>query len=414
MAISCSRAVDAVGDAADASLGRGEILTSSAGDTDCTVFAREAVGWVAGHCLTNCVAVVARQRQATHRGVVHVSVIGSFIAGEALPVHAASIAVDSGAGNTLKVLRILRIPNGTDVVADILSSQVVGSGIWTVEKLIDYEVEAQGYPIISRIGGHSDRVIDIGLVVESTIALYIKRSKPNEGIILPHRSPHRIRPPQPRIVAVSSRISSISILTNRRPCSQVHIIVYKSENINGIQGNALGGEGSNSNLTGRQPRQRNTNTESDFESGIEGNSIEADDGAVHRGSRVSSGIETVKVGGFELPRVEGEAEVDPEVKEGNIQEAGLGDAQVDYHDTDLIGVVSVEHQGDGGSGLGDRVHRVVERLALREDIVHLIYTDAHVVANVHLRVAEGEGELVGVDDLRRTPQVQSSVYRDCR
>lgn len=34
-----------------------------------------------------------------------------------------------------------------------------------------------------------------------------------------------------------------------------------------------------------------------------------------------------------------------------------------------------------------------------ERVVHLVYADAHVVAGVHLGVAEGECEGVGVEDL---------------
>ena len=35
------------------------------------------------------------------------------------------------------------------------------------------------------------------------------------------------------------------------------------------------------------------------------------------------------------------------------------------------------------------------------------------IAGVHLRVAEGEGEVIGVENLGCSSEVESGIYRDC-
>ena len=151
--------------------------------------------------MTNSGVIVARQRQATHRGVIHVSVISSVIAGEALPIHPAGIAVGGGADNALQVLRILRIPNGTDVVADILSSEEVGSGIGAVEKLEDDEVIPHSDPVIGRCRRDVNGVLNIDPIVEEAVSFDIEGSESHESVIAPEPS-SRISPSQPGIIGI--------------------------------------------------------------------------------------------------------------------------------------------------------------------------------------------------------------------
>jgi hypothetical protein len=201
LAVGGSCAVEAVCDTADACIGPRKKLTRRTGKTVCIGCARKTVGWVAGHCLTNSGAVVARQRQATHRGIIHVSVIGSFIAGETLPIHAAGIAVDSGTGNALQVLSILRIPNGTDVVAECLSSEEVGSGFGAVEKLEDDEVIPHSDPVIGRCRRDVNGVLNTDPIVEEAVPFDIEGSEPHESVIAPEPS-SRISPSQPSIIGI--------------------------------------------------------------------------------------------------------------------------------------------------------------------------------------------------------------------
>ncbi len=101
--------------------------------------------------MAHSIVIVARKWQATHRSIVHVAEISSAVARQTFPIHSAGVTVVGWADNALEVLRVLRVSNRADVVAEVVSSEKIGSWICAVKILEDDKIIPHFDPVICRM-----------------------------------------------------------------------------------------------------------------------------------------------------------------------------------------------------------------------------------------------------------------------